>query len=60
MNCSERKKPPISSSAIITATGVSAVNVAQTARKPALMTALHDQDGAEAEAAQDASPPPSS
>jgi hypothetical protein len=40
VNCSERKKPPTSSVASITATGVAGVNAAQAARKTALIIAL--------------------
>src|SRR5215475_13090041 len=40
VNSSERKKPPTSSTTIMTGIGVAGVNVAQAARKPALTTAL--------------------
>ena len=40
VNCSERKKPPISSTAIMTANGVAGVNSPHAAVKAALNSAL--------------------
>ena len=56
VNCSERKKPPTSSTATITANGVDGVKPAQAAVKAELISALHDQHAAEAEAADDRAP----